>query len=98
MTNYYLTLICNEIYHQSVQRYLSDYNKFNHIHFSVNQFIYSGIIELKHYSYSSDHDISNAIDIFIPGLQLFLNEGSYGGDVFLNYHIRKDLFIDIVNR
>jgi hypothetical protein len=98
MINYYLTLICNEIHHQSILRYISDYNNHNDIKFVVNQFIYSGIIELKHTSYYSDSEIYTAIDIFIPGLQIFLDKDYYGGNVHLKYHIRRDLAIDFVNR
>jgi hypothetical protein len=96
--NYYLTITCNEIHHQSILRFFSDYNKISLIDFKINKFIYSGIIELKHSdSFSSDQVISNTVDMLIPDLLFFLNE-SYSAGVFLDYHIRKDLVFDVLDR
>jgi hypothetical protein len=95
---YYLTIICNEIHHQSIMRYISDYNKENIINFTLQKFIYSGIIEFTNSSCLSDYDVYHAISILIPDLLSFLNQTYYGGCVFLEHHIRKDLVFDILDR
>jgi hypothetical protein len=99
MNNYYLTITCNEIHHQPIFRFLNSYNEGSKlIVFTVDKLIYSGIIQLKHTSKIPDHHISFEVDRLMHGLTNHLNDEFYGGTVYIDHHIRKDLVVDIILR